>query len=137
MAIINKNRVAEYFRRYGALSSETQLLLVNTVVSSMPLGMITVIQPLYLKALGYSSASIGLLLGISSVSSMLFMIPGSLMADYFGRKRVLLASIIVYALYMALFSVSGNFSLLALALCLSGFSWGVYSAPFTALLADR
>ena len=134
---INNKRVAEYFHKYRILPRETRLLLVNTVFSSMPLGMITVIQPLYLKTVGYTSSSIGLLLGISSLSSMLFMIPGSLMADYFGRKKVLMVSIIAYALHMVMFSISGDFCLLALALFLSGFSWGVYSAPFTALLAEN
>jgi MFS family permease len=96
-----------------------------------------VIQPLYLKALGYTSSSIGLLLGIASLSSMLFMVPGSLLSDCFGRKRVLMVSIVAYALYMAVFSVSSDVYLLALASILSGFSWGVYSAPFTARLAAK
>lgn len=136
-AIISKKRVTEYFHKYRVLPGGTRLLLVNTVFSSVPLGMIMVIQPLYLKALGHTSSSIGLLLGISSLSSMLFMIPGSLMADYFGRKQVLMVSIIAYALHMVMFGVSGDFFLLASALVLSGFSWGVYSAPFTALLAEN
>jgi MFS family permease len=136
-AISNKKRLADYLHKYRVPPGGTRLLLVNTVFSSAPLGMIVVIQPLYLKALGYTSSSIGLLLGIASLSSMLFMVPGSLLSDCFGRKRVLMVSIVAYALYMAVFSVSSDVYLLALASILSGFSWGVYSAPFTARLAAK
>lgn len=127
----------DYLNRYRGVTRETQLLLATTFLSSIPLGIIYVIQPLYLKSLGYPPPSIGLLLGIASISSTVFMIPGGIMADYFGQKKMLIVSIIAYVIYLAIFGVSSDFCLLSLASFLSGFSWGTYAAPFTALLAKN
>lgn len=130
-------RLWGYLGRYGRVTGEARRLLATTFMGSIPLGISGVIQPLYLRSLGYNPSSIGILLGVTSISGAAFTIPASVMADHLGRRRVLVVSIVAYVLYFVMFGVSGDFYLLTLASLLSGFSWGTYSAPFTALMAEE
>jgi MFS family permease len=65
------------------------------------------------------------------------MIPGSILADYYSRKKILFLGIITYTLYLIIFGVSTEFFFLLLGSLFNGFSWGIYNSSFTALLAEN
>ena len=137
MLIRYLERFGQYLSSFREISYTSKLLLATSFLGSIPLGITSIIQSLYLKSLGYSPSSIGLLFGIVSVSSTVFMIPGSLLADHYSRKNIIFTGIFTYMLYLVIYGMARDFFSLSIGSLLNGFSWGIYNASFTALLADN
>jgi len=58
--------------------------------------------PLYLESLHASELEIGLVISIASIAATAFMLPSGLLIDRFGKKRMLLASVVLSAIPLIL-----------------------------------
>lgn len=130
-------RFIVYFNNFKDLSKETWLLLVISFLSSISMGVTMVIELLFLNSLSYSSSSIGLILGATSISSTLFMFVGGILADYYGRRKMLILSTVANVAFLTIFGASSDFIIFTIASLLNGFSSGIFNASFIALLTDK
>ena len=75
---------------YGEwISRDGKLLFLEKTVRTIPYGFLSVVFALYLQYLGFSLVQIGIVLTLTILSSALYTLAISLVADRFGRRRVL------------------------------------------------
>jgi MFS family permease len=73
----------------------TRLLLASSFVSTVPMGYLLVVLPLYLVRAGIEPAFIGLLYTVSGLVSSLIVAFSGVLADRWGRRRFLLAGTLI------------------------------------------
>jgi MFS family permease len=130
-------RVIAYFGQFRGFNRDVKLVLLSGCFASVVVGLSSIIQPLYLSSLGYDSAEVGALIGVSALTSVLALFPAGVIADRYGRRNILVFSMIAYALAFALLAVYSDTLPLLIASALIGVSWGTYIGPSNALLTDR
>lgn len=113
-------------------------VLVISVTSSIIMFFVQVYNPfwsLYLGELGFSIPQIGLLSAIQSSEQFLFQLPGGMLADRIGRKKVTLivAAVRIFAPILFLFSTSLEGILIAS--LLTGFE-SIGGPAFQAIVAE-
>ena len=75
--------------------SGTRLLLASSFVSTVPMGYLLVVLPLYLVRAGIEPAFIGVLYTVSGLVSSLIVAFSGVLADRWGRRRFLLAGTLI------------------------------------------
>ena len=73
----------------------TRLLLATSFVSTVPMGYLLVVLPLYLVRAGIDPAFVGLLYTVSGLVSSLIVAFSGVLADRWGRRRFLLAGTLI------------------------------------------
>jgi MFS family permease len=71
------------------MNRQLRLLLAGRALRSLTLGYLGVIAPLYLARLHYSAVQVGLVFTAGAVGGMLLTLAVGVLADRFGRKRLL------------------------------------------------
>ena len=103
------------------------------------LGLFLVLPVFALEAARYPGgddpARIGLAMGIYGLTQGILQIPFGMASDRFGRKRVILLGLVVFALGSVLAALATSLDMLILGRALQGA--GAVSAAVTALLADQ
>lgn len=127
----------DYLHGFVGFHRDVKLILASNTFSAVNYGIFYVTQTLYLNSLGYDPATIGFLVGLTTVFSILFLIPAGIIADRISKKWILIASSLAYLFTFIIYAFFEAFPYLLLASLLSGFSWGTYVAPFNALIADK
>lgn len=89
-----------------------------------------------LAARGFSTIEIGLLESIFHIASMTFEIPSGVVADVFGRKRVMVMSQVMTVISALLMILSGSFFTIAVAMVFSALSYNLASGTREALAYD-
>jgi MFS family permease len=89
------------------------------------MGFLQVVRAIYFALLGYSAVEIGLLLSIATFLSSIHHITFGYLCDRYGRKPFLIIGSIFAAARTAIFAVSTNFWMLALAQSLGAMGEGV------------
>ncbi len=125
------------FHPFRGFARDIKLLLLSSFATSIVIGISGVIQPLYLSGLGYDAATVGVLLGCSALISVGALLPAGVLADRYGRKRLLIFSLMTYAGAFGIYAVFTTFLALLVASALIGVSWGTYVGPSSALLTDK
>ena len=82
------------------LSKDGKLLLAARILRTFAYGFLSVILAIYLKLIGFNDLSIGFILTITLLNSVIFTLVASFYADRLGRRKLLIV-------YSALMSVSG------------------------------
>ena len=70
--------------------------------------LVIVLSPLYIKSIGGSILQIGLIFSVSSLGVVFLTIPGGIISDKFGRKRLALIAILFAATGSSLLPLAGN-----------------------------
>jgi len=83
---------------------------------------------------GFSPITVGLAIGIYGLTQALFQIPFGLLSDRFGRKKILIIGLAIFAFGSAVSALSGTMTGVILGRALQGF--GAISAVILALTAD-
>jgi len=121
----------------------TRLLLANSFLSTIPMGYLLVVLPLYLRQVGIEPTFIGLLYTVSGFVSAVIVAFSGLLADRFGRRRFLvigtllpIPSYLVFAstadpLWLVGASVLGGVGLA------NGAAGALTISSFDALLAEK
>ncbi|MBI1849970.1 MAG: MFS transporter [Planctomycetes bacterium] len=97
------------------LTRDGRLLFATRIVRLFAYGFVSVVLGLYLAALGFSEARIGLLLTLTLVGDTAISLWLSTRADRLGRKRMLLVGAVLMAAAGAVFATSDAFVVLLLA----------------------
>ncbi|MEE9593608.1 MAG: MFS transporter [Thermoplasmata archaeon] len=123
-------------RFWAVFNRNTTLLILGGALVSVPIGLVFVSIPVYLQRLLFGPTTIGLVLAVAGVTAVALMIPVGLVADRFGRRRIMALGGIAAALSFFVLGLTDSiFGLLAFAV-LFGASEAFYFATWNALLAD-
>lgn len=106
---------------FEAFNRDLKLLFISNFIGAIGDGLYVYLLPLYLRDLQASSAEVGLLYSILTVSMALTIIPGGFFADRFDRKKVMILGWAVWVPIPLMFSVSTNWTQLIPAMVLYGF----------------
>ena len=87
-----------YLGRLRRFRRNAQLYLACIALSQISLGVYSVTYNLYLRSLGYTVSTIGMLVFIETMASGLMSLPAGMFSDRFGRKRSLNYSFILSGL---------------------------------------
>ncbi len=89
------------------------------------------------KAFHYDPLQIGLVVAASPIGYVFFSFIGGYLADRFGKKRMMVISLIVMSFFYFAFYLSEKISLLIVINLLIGFSRGSYESSSQSYLADK
>ena len=92
---------------------------------------------LYLNALEFGSVEIGLILGIGAVFGIVSLTISGVLADRFGRKRLLMLGLAGDAIGLALFLSEKDFVVFVAASSIANFSASIIQPSLMALLAGK
>jgi MFS family permease len=106
---------------FEAFNRDLKLLFISNFIGAIGDGLYVYLLPLYLRGLQASSAEVGLLYSILTVSTALTIIPGGFFADRFDRKKVMILGWAVWVPIPLMFFVSTNWTQLIPAMSLYGF----------------
>ena len=79
------------------------------------------VLPLFAVALGAGPEGIGLAVGISTVTGILFKMPSGALSDVIGRRRTMLAGLVVFGLMPFAYLFITHYA--ALSWCASSMAW--------------
>lgn len=92
--------------------------------------------PLFALYLGAGPEAIGLVVGISTVTGIFFKLPSGALSDLIGRKKTLLAGLVVFAVMPFTYLLVGNYRVLILIRFLHGFATAIYGPVAMAVVMD-
>jgi MFS family permease len=96
----------------------------------------TPVLPLFALYLGAGPEAIGLVVGISTVTGIFFKLPAGALSDLVGRKKTLLAGLVVFAVIPFTYLLVGNYQVLILIRFLHGFATAIYGPVAMAVVMD-
>ncbi|WP_274365017.1 MFS transporter [Paenibacillus thermotolerans] len=112
------------------------LLMLNLFLVFTGIGLIIPILPKFMEDLGISGSTVGLLVAAFSLTQLLFSPLAGRLADSFGRKRIIVIGMIVFALSEGLFGISDDAVLLFVSRLLGGISAALIMPAVMAYAAD-
>jgi MFS family permease len=121
----------------------TRLLLASSFVSTVPMGYLLVVLPLYLDRAGIQPTFIGLLYTVSGLVTSLIVAFSGVLADRWGRRRFLVAGTLMPVLSYLVFAATSDPAWLIAASVLGGVGLANGAAgaltisSFDALLAEK
>lgn len=120
----------------AALNRNVILLLSGGALANLPLGFVFLSMPLYLSRLGFDRTFIGFVLLVMGFVAVGTMVPFGILADRFGRRRVLGAGGIVATLSLIVLAVADTREGFLLFGAILGIAEALYFSTWNALLAD-
>jgi DHA1 family multidrug resistance protein-like MFS transporter len=96
----------------------------------------TPVLPLFALYLGAGPEAIGLVVGISTVTGIFFKLPAGAVSDLIGRKKTLLAGLVVFAVIPFTYLLVNNYQLLILIRFMHGFATAIYGPVAMAVVMD-
>lgn len=124
MTLLVKNR--------GALL----ILMLNLFLVFTGIGLVIPIMPKFMESLGITGGIIGLLVAAFSLTQLLFSPLAGRLADSFGRKRMIVIGMIVFAISEWLFGLASSSALLFVSRLLGGISAAMIMPAVMAYAAD-
>jgi len=124
MALFLKNR--------GALP----ILMLNLFLVFTGIGLIIPIMPKFMNELGIGGSTMGLLVAMFSLTQFLFSPFAGRLADTYGRKRMIVIGMLVFAFSEALFGIATSPLLLFVSRMLGGVSAAMIMPAVMAYAAD-
>jgi MFS family permease len=94
------------------------------------------VLPLFAAHLGADPSGVGMVAAVSALTGVLFSIPAGLMADRFGRRRMLIFSSVVFSTVPFLYLLVENIWQLALVRFLHGFGTAIFLPVGMAFVSD-
>ena len=94
------------------------------------------VLPLFAAALGAGPQGIGLAVGISTVTGILFKMPSGAISDIIGRRRTMLAGLVVFGLMPFAYLFITHYSALVVVRFLHGLATAIYGPVAMAVVAD-
>jgi MFS family permease len=126
------------FDSYRGIPKEAKYLIYATLLPSVAYGMLYTDLAYFLTTIqGLSDFTMGLIVAIMGISMVVAGIPLGMIADRYGRKKVLVAGNIVASASLPIFALTADPMILMIAAILEGISEGAASAATGALLADK
>lgn len=92
--------------------------------------------PIYLEKLGGSESEIGLIIGVFTISAVILRPFIGSLSDRQGRKKILLAGLLVFLVSMMLYNYTTDVISLLILRIFHGLGWGAVTTAATTLIAD-
>jgi MFS family permease len=125
------------FEDYRGIPRQAMFLIYAGIFPALAYGMVYTDLSYYLTSVqGISDLVMGTVVAIMGLSMVLSSIPMGIVADRFGRKRVIILGNIVASSVIAIFALTTNVALLLTAAFFEGVSEAAFSSSSSALLAD-
>jgi MFS family permease len=126
------------FGTYRGLSPEATRLIYSLIIPSVAYGMLyTDISYFLTTVQGLPDVTMGLIVMVMGISTFTASIPLGILADRYGRKKVLILGNIAASVTIAVFALTANPVILFAAAVLEGIGEGAASAATSALLAEK
>jgi len=97
------------------LTKDGRLALAARIIRTFSYGFLSIILAIYLKLLGFSDLSIGLVLSATLANSVILTLVATLYADKIGRRRMLIIYAALLSVSGALFALTENYTLIVVA----------------------
>jgi DHA1 family multidrug resistance protein-like MFS transporter len=97
----------------------------------------TPVLPLFALSLGAGPEAIGLIVGISTITGIFFKLPAGALSDLLGRKRTMLAGLVVFAVMPFTYVLVKDYQLLLVIRFLHGFATAIYGPVAMAVIMDQ
>ncbi|TYT75204.1 MFS transporter [Desulfobotulus mexicanus] len=94
------------------------------------------VLPLFALYLGAGPEAIGLAVGISTVTGILFKMPAGALSDIIGRRKTMLAGLCFFALIPFAYFFISSYTMLVVVRFLHGFATAIYGPVAMAVVAD-
>ncbi|MCM0754028.1 MFS transporter [Desulfovibrio aminophilus] len=94
------------------------------------------VLPLFALFLGAGPEAVGLAVGISTVTGIFFKMPSGALSDVIGRRRTMLAGLIVFALLPFAYLLIHDYTGLVIVRFLHGLATAIYGPVVMAVVAD-
>jgi MFS transporter, DHA1 family, multidrug resistance protein len=94
------------------------------------------VLPLFALSLGAGPEAIGLAVGISTVTGILFKLPSGALSDVIGRRRTMLIGLVFFAFVPFAYLLIDSYAQLAAVRFMHGFATAVYGPVAMAVVAD-
>lgn len=104
------------------LPTPARLFLGGAVLNGLGNGIFNVILQLYLTSLGFTSSNLGSIFMMNAIGAVVLTVPMGVLADRYGKKRIMLVGAVAVALSVALILSSRNVLLFQLGFLLIGVS---------------
>jgi len=104
------------------VSTCAKLFLVGMIFSGFGDGIVSVVGQLYLISLGFESVALGTILMLKLVGTALITVPAGILADRYGKAKVLFSGFSLFSFAMILFLTSKTIEMFSLAMLLIGLS---------------
>ncbi|SDE15194.1 MFS transporter, DHA1 family, multidrug resistance protein [Paenibacillus sp. UNCCL117] len=124
MALLTKNR--------GALL----ILMFNLLLVFSGIGLVIPIMPKFMESLGITGGTIGLLVAAFSLTQLLCSPWAGRLTDSFGRKKMIVIGLVVFAVSEGLFGVASSSGLLFVSRLMGGVSAAMIMPAVMAYAAD-
>ena len=102
------------------LTHDSRLLLFSTFLNTIPVGYINVVPLVYLAEIGYDPATIGIIYSVSAIALMIGLIPFGLLADSYGKRKLLIIGTLLPCVSYAIFGLTLDPLLLTVASIIGG-----------------
>ncbi len=139
MGSSNKPSHPSFFSRikheFDFISDNFLLLMVGSIITDFGIEMAFTYYPLYVKALGGTVTTVGLLSSIRGIISALTRFPGGYIADKYGRKRILWSMTLLTAFSLLLYAFAPSWEFILLGVIINGFA-SIYGPAFDAMIMD-
>jgi predicted MFS family arabinose efflux permease len=109
------------------MTRDLRLVALSLLIWGFGEGMFIYFQPLYIGELGANPAEIGGILGLAAFGMMVSHVPAGALADYFGRKTVMVASWALGAIAAGMMALARGLPLFVVGLVLYSFTAFVMS----------
>lgn len=120
------------FRNRGAIA----LLMLNNFIIFTGIGLIIPIMPSYMNLLHITGSTLGLLVATFSITQLIFSPLAGRLSDSIGRKRVIVAGMLLFAVSELMFGVVSSLPLLFISRMLGGVSAALVMPAVMAYTAD-
>jgi len=109
------------FLPFGTLNRDLRLIFVSNFIGAFGDGLFIYLLPLYIRGLKATSADVGFLFSVLTLSTALTIIPGGFLADRFDRKKVMILGWLIWVPIPLAFSIAACWTELIPMMSLYGF----------------
>lgn len=129
-------RLIGSLKGYFQLDANARKAVIAQALVAMSISVQNVDLGIYLRGMGYSPGEVGLLFSTTSIVAIALLLPGGILADTYGRRRIASLGLLIGGLVMLGYLYPINlFYLLSLAV-LGGIGSALYGGSIAAILAD-
>lgn len=116
--------------------SNVTVLSLTSFAIDVTFGSWLMILPIYLERLGASVTDVGLCYALMELAWALSQLPGGILSDRFGRKRLIIASTSTFAPFYASMVFLKDWASVTVAVTLSSFFAGLQNPSFSSMIAE-
>lgn len=124
-------------KNYLSFPKEIRMLIVASFISGLVGGMVGFMLSLYFQSVGFSLREIGIIGGMSGISTTLTYLFTPKVSAILGNKKTMILALLIGLIGSVLLLISVNLILYLISSVLGGISGGLFSPAFIAVLSNK